>query len=294
VKPTIAIVAMGEMGAGVARALVQHGARVITSLAGRSRASAERAAKAGVEIVAEDRLLVADADFVLSVVPPCQARQFAGRVLRLLRECGHKPVFVDCNAISPASVREIAAPFVAEKLPFVDAGIIGAPPEAGRPGPRVYASGPEVARLEVLRDLGLDVRAVSAAIGEASALKMAYGGINKGLQALGAALLAAAVRHGVGPALLEEMQDSQPAVLSLLTRFLPGMYAKAYRWAGEMEEVARFLEPQAGASEMFLGAAHLYTEIAREHSTGPAGGLLALLDGFLRESVEAASSHRNL
>jgi 3-hydroxyisobutyrate dehydrogenase-like beta-hydroxyacid dehydrogenase len=279
---TVAIIAMGEMGAGVSQALVGNGARVITSLAGRSQASAGRAADAGVEIVNNDRALVAQADFILSIVPPARAAELADRLLPYMRGLERKPVFADCNAVAPATVRQIAVPFQAEGLPFVDAGIIGPPPAPGRPGPRFYASGEAVGRFEELRKFGVDVRPLSKEVGEASALKMTYGGINKGLQALGAAMILGAMRNGVAQALWQEMQDSQAAVLQVLVRSLPKMYAKAYRWVAEMEEVAKFLQPETGGSEMLNGAAHLYENLARDYAADAADGRIALLNEFLK------------
>lgn len=284
-KTTVAIVAMGEMGAGVGRALVECGARVLTSLDGRSQVSAERAAKAGVEVVRDDGALVGQADFVLSIVPPSRAAELAERLLPRIRAAERKPVFVECNAIAPATVRQIAAPFESEGLPFVDAGIIGPPPALGRTAPRFYASGGAVARFEEMRKFAMDVRPLSDKVGDASALKMAYGGINKGLQALGAALILGAVRNGVSQPLWREMRDSQPEVLQLLSRALPKMYAKAYRWIGEMEEVAKFLQPETGGSEMLNGAAHLYEEIARDYAGRAEHGHIALLGEFLEQST---------
>jgi 3-hydroxyisobutyrate dehydrogenase-like beta-hydroxyacid dehydrogenase len=276
---------MGEMGASVGRALVESGARVITSLAGRSPASAGRAAKAGVEAVDDDASLVAQADFVLSIVPPSRAVELAERLLPKIRGVQPKPVFVECNAVAPATVRQIAAPFQAEGLPFVDAGIIGPPPAPSRPAPRFYASGGAVGRFEELRQFSLDVRPLSSEVGDASALKMAYGGINKGLQALGAAMILGAVRAGVSKALWQEMQDSQSAVLQVLVRALPKMYAKAYRWIGEMEEVAKFLQPDAGGSEMLSGVAHVYEGIACDYAGGTDNERIRLLTEFLKQSA---------
>jgi 3-hydroxyisobutyrate dehydrogenase-like beta-hydroxyacid dehydrogenase len=276
---------MGEMGASVGRALVESGARVVTSLAGRSQASAGRAAKAGVEVVDDDGVLVAQADFVLSIVPPSRAVELAERLMPKIRGAQRKPVFVECNAVAPATVRQIAAPFQAEGLPFVDAGIIGPSPAPGRPGPRFYASGGAVGRFEELRKFSIDVRRLSSEIGDASALKMAYGGLNKGLQSLGAVMILGAVRAGVSKALWQEMQDSQSAVLQVLVRALPKMYAKAYRWIGEMEEITKFLQPDTGGSEMLNGAAHIYEGIARDYADGADNERIRLLTEFLEQSA---------
>jgi len=284
---TVAIIAMGEMGAGVSQDLVKHGVRVITSLTGRSPASAKRAAQAGAEIVNDDHALVAQADFVLSIVPPARAAELADRLLPHIRGLERKPVFVECNAVAPATVRQIAAPFQAEGLPFVDAGIVGPPPAPGRAGPRFYASGGAVSRFEELRKFGVDARPLSHEVGDASALKMAYGGLNKGIQALGSAIILGAMRSGVSQALWQELQDSQAAVLQLLIRSLPKMYAKAYRWIGEMEEIAKFLQPETGGSEMLNGAAHLYENIAHDYANDKADkGRVGLLNEFLKPGLQ--------
>src|SRR3954451_12161861 len=96
---------------------------------------------------------------------------------------------------------------------------------------------------------GLDIRIVGGGMGAASALKMSYAGITKGLTALGAAMMLGAARAGVAEALYAELAASQPALLAWFTRQIPGMYQKAYRWVAEMEEIAEFLEADAAAAE---------------------------------------------
>ncbi len=104
---TIAVIAMGEMGAGMARRLVERGARVLTSLAGRSAASAERARDAGVEPVSDAELVEA-AELFLSIVPPANALQLAERFRPLIARSSRKLFYVDCNANAPRTLRSIA------------------------------------------------------------------------------------------------------------------------------------------------------------------------------------------
>src|SRR5208283_5117864 len=109
---------------------------------------------------------------------------------------GRKPVYVDCNAVDPGTVARIAAIVGATGTPFVDAAIFGGPPRPGQPGPTFYLAGEPAAGLTGLQDLGLRVRLLDGPVGAASALKMAYAGITKGLTALGAAMVLAADRAG--------------------------------------------------------------------------------------------------
>jgi putative dehydrogenase len=268
--PVVAVIAAGAMGAAVGRRLTDHGVTVLTSLAGRSAATAARAAAAGMA-AASDAEIVA-ADFVLSILPPGDAPALAQRFATSLSASNVKPVYVECNAVNPATVERIAATIAPTGCAFVDAGIVGPPPKPSQPGqgknagPRFYASGEAAPRFATLRQYGLDVRVLEGPPGAASALKMSYAGITKGTQALGAAMLLAAARAGSAAALHEELQFSQPEILAWLQRFLPGMPGKAYRWVAEMQEIAGFVGDDPAARELFVGAAQFYERIAEDYS----------------------------
>src|SRR5919109_573188 len=148
--------------------------------------------------------------------------------------------------------------------PFVDAGIIGAPPKGNDAGPRFYASGPAAPRFAALKDYGLDVRVLGGPMSAASAMKMSYAGITKGTQALGAAMMLAATRGGTADALFAELQASQPPMLAWLKRSLSIMPPKAYRWIAEMHEIADFVSEDPSGHELYVGAAHFYEQIARD------------------------------
>jgi putative dehydrogenase len=261
---SVAIVAPGNMGAAIGRRLADNGARVLTSLAGRSAASGKRAHAAGMQAVGDAELV--QTDLLLSIVPPGDAIAFAERIAPLLATAASKPVFVDCNAVSPKTVARIAEIVAAAGAAFVDAGIIGAPPQPGTKGPVLYVSGEAASHALVLGAYGLDVREVEGGIGAACALKMSYAGITKGLTALGAAMMLGASRAGVAEALHAELAASQPAMLPWFTRQIPGMYQKAYRWVAEMQEIGDFLHADPAAADMFKGAARLYERLAGDGS----------------------------
>jgi 3-hydroxyisobutyrate dehydrogenase-like beta-hydroxyacid dehydrogenase len=274
---TVAILAAGAMGAAVGQRLREGGARVLTSLAGRGAATIERARRAGLVEAASDAELVGAADIVLSIVPPGEAAGLAARLRPALADAARPPLYADCNAVSPDSVRAIAAALAPAGCPFVDVGTIGGPPKPGAAGPKFYGSGPAAGRLAVLRDYGLDVRPLDGPVGAASALKMSYASLTKGLTALGAAMMLAAERSGAAAALRAELADSQPALHAWLARQVPAMYPKAYRWVAEMEEIARFLGEGTPEATMFEGAARLYERLAGAEGADD----LAALDRFL-------------
>jgi 3-hydroxyisobutyrate dehydrogenase-like beta-hydroxyacid dehydrogenase len=250
------------MGAAVGGRLVENGLKVLTSLTGRSADTLARAKKHGLTAASDEE--IASADFILSILPPGDAVALAQRFAGALTASNSKPVFVDCNAVSPPTVERIAAVIAPTGSPFVDAGIIGAPPKPGDAGPRFYASGPQAQRFARLKDFGLDVRLLGGPMTAASAMKMSYAGITKGTQALGAAMMLAATRGGSADALFAELSGSQPQVLAWMKRQLSIMPPKAYRWVAEMHEIADFVGEDPSAHELYVGAAHFYEQIAAD------------------------------
>jgi 3-hydroxyisobutyrate dehydrogenase-like beta-hydroxyacid dehydrogenase len=181
-----------------------------------------------------------------------------------------KPVYVDCNAVSPQTVERIAAIVAPTGADFVDAGIIGGPPREGY-SPAIYAAGPAVAKTAAVRDWGIDWRPIDGPIGAASGLKMSYAGITKGSTAIAAAMLLGAARFGCGEALIAELSKSQPDMLKRMRGSIPGMYDKAYRWVGEMEEISDFLGANKPSADMYAAVARLYEFLADQHAAPNAG-----------------------
>jgi len=276
----VAVIAPGAMGAAVGKRLADHGVKVLTSLAGRSAASTARAHSVGM-IAASDAEIVA-AEFILSILPPGEALALAQQFAPVLAASNAKPVYVDCNAINPATVERVAATIAPTGCSFVDCGIIGAPPKGDDAGPRFYASGEAATHFADLRQYGLDVRVLDGAPSAASALKMSYAGITKGTQAIGAAMILAACRAGSTDALMAELSFSQKELLRQFRVQLPMMPGKAYRWVAEMQEIAGFVGGDSAARELYDGAAQFYERMAQDFATDQKD--VAALKAFLDKS----------
>jgi len=160
----VAIIAPGAMGSAVGRRLSEHGARVLTSLTGRSISTIRRAEATG--MIGADDDAIAQADVILSILPPNEAFALAERFAAPLSRASHKAIFADCNAINVETVRRIDAVITPTGAAFVDGGIIGPPP--GQSGnPTFYFSGQAAPALAGLCDLGLKVRIMKAPLGAA-------------------------------------------------------------------------------------------------------------------------------
>jgi 3-hydroxyisobutyrate dehydrogenase-like beta-hydroxyacid dehydrogenase len=275
---TVAIIAPGAMGSGIAGRLTENKVAVLTSLQGRSDASAARARAAGMRDVDERQLM--EADIFLSIVPPGEALATAKRFAPIIAAANRKPIYVDCNAVSPATAAAIADAIAETGAPFADAGIIGPPPKPGSSNTKIYVSGPAAGELAVLNNYGLIVRALDGPLTAASALKMSYAGITKGFTALGAAMLLAATRGGAAEALKAELAESRSDLLGFLSRMIPAMYPKAYRFVDELDEIAAFVGKDHPESEMLAAAARLYERIAEDFEGDKEE--IAALDEFLR------------
>jgi len=252
-KNTIALLHPGEMGAAIGACLAKRGLRVVWASAGRGAGSRSRAKAANLEDLGSlERALVA-AEIVLSVCPPHGALALAREVAGLK----FKGVYVDANAISPETVRNVGRMVEKAGASFVDGGIIGPPPvEGGRS--RMYLAGRASSQIAALF-VGSNMEAIplDGTAGAASALKACYAGWTKGATALLAAIRALAEHEGVEAALLAEWKLSQPD-LEKRSEAVTAQARKAWRWIGEMEEIAASFEAAGLPGGFHLAAADLY------------------------------------
>ena len=259
---TVAVVATGEMGAAVAAVLAAGGASVVTALEGRSPRTHRLAEQAGIRDVGSVAAALAASGTFLSIVPPGQARRLAAQVAEALHARPRELLYLDCNAVSPATTDAVGALLSSVGATFVDAGIIGFPPQPGPQATRLYVSGPHAERALALGSHGLDVRVAGDQFGQASALKMCYAALTKGLTAIGTASLTVASRRGLARQLLAELELSQPVLLPWLERMLTSSPPKSYRWIAEMEEIALTFESDGLGAELFEGVADVYRALA--------------------------------
>jgi 3-hydroxyisobutyrate dehydrogenase-like beta-hydroxyacid dehydrogenase len=251
---TVGILSPGDMGHAIGAVLLEHRLRVITNLRGRSARTVALAA--GFRDVSDDETLVREADVLLSILPPDRACALAERVAAALHSTGARLLYVDCNAIAPRTVRAIEHVLTEAGADFVDGGIIGGPPQPGQSGPRLYVSGPRAGEVAELQASGLDVRVLGSHSGLASGLKMCYASVTKGLTALATIALTAGQAQGLQEALLAELRAL--SLFPTIERSVPGMPPKAYRWVGEMEEIAQTFADLGLPAQMSEGAASLY------------------------------------
>ena len=261
---TVGILSPGDMGHTVGDVLRQNGLRVITCLEGRSQRTRQLAEKAGIVDVPTYPQFVTEADLILSIMVPAQAISAASIVAETLQQVDTTLTYTDCNAIAPQTVRKLGDIITSAGGTFVDASIIGPPPRT--PGAtRFYASGPDLDLFSELNNYGLDIRALGAEVGLASAIKMCYASLTKGLTALCTELLTAASVLGVSEALTAEFQLSQSALFERMEKGLPGMPPKARRWIGEMEEISATFEHVGLTPNILTGAADMYRFVGDTH-----------------------------
>ena len=239
---TVGLLHPGEMGAAVGAVLRGQGVRVVWASEGRSEETRARAEAAGLED-AGSVVEVTRSDVVFSICPPHAA-------LEVARSAEFAGVYVDANAVSPATAREVAEA-VGE---FVDGGIVGSPPR--EPGTtRLYLSGDRASEVaELFAGSALDARVVS----NASAVKMAYAAWTKGTAAMLLAIRELARREGVEDTLLAEWDLSVPELRERYERARRSAEAKGWRWVGEMEEIAATFEADGLPGGFHRAAAEVY------------------------------------
>ncbi len=270
---TIGLLHPGQMGSAVGAAAKAGGARVVWVGEGRSDATHGRAEADALEDVAWLNALVNQSDVVLSICPPHAALAVAEEVAAL----GFRKIYVDANAVSPGTARRVAEIVERSGASYVDGGIIGGPPRrAGTT--RLYLSGERAQRVAtLLGDGALETIAIEGPATAASALKMAYAGYTKGSTALLIAMHALALHEGVHEALMAEWERSQPELIQRSGGGISSAATKAWRFVGEMEEIAASLQAAGVPDGFHRAAAELYGRLERfrDDPDAPGGAELA-------------------
>lgn len=234
---TIGILSPGEMGSSIARTVKRHDLHPITTLEGRSQQTRQNARDAGVENVTPEEM-AKRADVVLSVVVSDAVRDVARLVSEGARAAEQPVLFADMNPVAPRTVRSIATEF--EYVDVVDGCIVGPASDLSRA--TFYVSGPRAADVAGLADYGVNANVIGDRLGQASGLKLCYGGMTKGLSALGMDLFLVATALNIDSEVEELYQERHPGVMSFLDGRLPGNPKRAGRRAQELEELATTLE----------------------------------------------------
>ena len=255
---TIGVVHPGEMGSGVGASARAAGVRVIWASEARGAGTRRRAEADGLEDVQTLAALVREADIVISVCPPASAVEVAGQIAAL-RFGG---IYVDGNAVAPATSRRVGDIVSAAGASFVDGGIIGPPPR--QPGVcRLYLSGPRAGDVASAINGGLlEVIPLDGPVGAASAIKMAYAGWTKTSQALLMAVRAFAAREGIEDALLREWGISQKDLAKRSENAVAGTARKAWRFVGEMDELAAAFDAAGVPGDFHEAGAEIYRRMA--------------------------------
>ena len=284
----IAILSPGDMGHAIGRELGKRGLQVISWLSERSARTRSLAHRASIDEVDSLTRLVKDADLILSILVPAQAVDVARQVGEELARTEEQTYYADCNAVSPETVAEIEKQIALAGGRFIDASIIGAPPDSTA-RPRLYVSGKHARVMTQLDEKGVDVVLIGDSIGQASGIKMCYAALTKGTFALYYALAVAAQRMELLPQLLKEFEYSQPEAFQDMQKHLPKLPAKSARWVGEMKQIAATFSHTGVTPSFHNGAAEMYRLIS-ESSLGQETPETIDFHRTLEETISAISN----
>jgi len=287
----IGILSIGEMGYHWAKILTSRGIEVLTYAKDRSETTRKRAENVGVKCVPSTATLIKDADLIVSIVVPSAAKRVATKVAKAAAKSGRRNLLcLDANAISPMTADEIGKILQPSGINFVDGCIIGSATKMDK-GAVVYVSGPQAARIQELESYGFSVRVLGSTLAQASAFKVFYAGLTKGLQGLFVELLMGARRFGLLDEILKRYEESFPGLLDKVTSSIVGLRIHAARRAEEMDELKRtfghhgmkaFMAP--AVQKVLQSIAEL--DVGKASDTGAReGDLLETLELFFKKGL---------
>ena len=235
----IGIMSIGEMGYHWAQLLNLHGAEVLTYDRDRSEVTRKRAENVGVKSIGSVGQLCQEADLIVSIVVPSAALKIAAKIAKAAAQVNRKDLlYLDANAISPMTAEKINIVLGECGVSFVDGCIIGSAAKMNK-GAVVYASGPQASRILELKAYGFAVQVLGSGTSQASAFKVVYAGLTKGLQGLFVELLMGAKSFGLLDEIVNRYEESFPGLLDKVSSSIIGLRIHAARRAEEMDELKR-------------------------------------------------------
>lgn len=267
----------GEMGSYIAASAVATLGTTYWCSEGRSTATRARAAALGLVEIATLAEFCQTCELIIGICPPHGALQQA----RSLMDKGYTGIYVEANAVAPATVRQIATLLKLAGITCIDGGIVGLPD--GKAGSTcLYLSGPHADKVAACLGKGLVATTILGdEIGAASALKLCYAAWNKGSTALLAAVMASAEANGVRGALERQWDAHNPGFSKASSQRITGAARKAWRFGAEMREIAAMLQADDLPYDFFIGAADLYDRLDGYKDAGKPPDIEALLSKVL-------------
>ena len=287
----IGILSIGEMGYHWAKILTGRGVEVLTYAKDRSETTRKRAENVGVKCAPSMAALVKDADLIVSIVVPSAAKRVATKVAKAAAKSGRgNLLYLDANAISPMTADDIGKILQPSAVNFVDGCIIGSATKMDK-GAVVYVSGPQAAKIQELEPYGFSVKVLGSTVAQASAFKVVYAGLTKGLQGLFVELLMGARRFGLLDEIFKRYEESFPGLLDKVTSSIVGLRVHAARRAEEMDELKRTFGYHGMQAFMAPAAQKVLQSIAEldvgeaSAAGGREGDLLETLELFYRKGL---------
>ena len=266
----------GQMGVSLAASAIQSGHEVYWCSQGRSAATRKRAQEIGMKALESLEKIVKTCSTIVSVCPP----EFAKEVALSVIEAGFKGLYADVNAISPENALEISDLLEKADIDFVDGGIIGGP--AWEPGTLLYLSGAKALEItECFAGGILETSIIGEKIGQASTLKMCFAAYTKGTTALLTGILATAQSLGVRENLENHWSRNGSSFSEGTHRRIQVGAQKAWRFSGEMNEIAATLESTGIPGGFHHSASEIYKRLADFKDRDPAPSVDEIINSLL-------------
>ena len=268
----------GTMGISLAASARNSGHTALWASQGRSQATHDRANGQDLTDAGTLQSLCETCDTIICICPPAAAEDVARSALA----AGFQGLYVDANAISPARTRRIDAAIVAAGARFVDGSVMGGP--AWTPGRTwLYLAGPDAEEAAAGFSAGpLETYVLGPEIGHAAALKMCFAAYTKGSSALLSAIVAAAEANGVREALAMQWSRNGSDFAEQTERRVRGVTARAWRFAGELDEIADTFRDAGLPAGFGEAAAEIYRRTAHFKAAPEPPPLDAVLAALLK------------
>jgi 3-hydroxyisobutyrate dehydrogenase-like beta-hydroxyacid dehydrogenase len=285
---TIGLLYAGDMGAAVAQVIRANGARVVSTFAGRSRATAQRCQQAQIELLPSTQDVIRQSQVILSCVPPAAAEEVARDFCRCADFAPAGTIYVDLNSISPEQSQALAETITRTGRHYVDGAINGLAKNLTTSG-TILLSGPRAAEIAPLFTGASRIRVLGSNVGAASAMKMLLAGLSKGLCGLFAELALIAQQHDMLEAFAQTSTEIYSGMMLVVERMLPTYAQHAARRATEMQELEATAHA-AGLNPPVITAVRQLHEMLASATYEPTETVASLIQRLDQQNIARATA----
>lgn len=259
-EPVIAIISLGDMGTQISRVLIENKFRVITAGEGRSEKTLENIHNTGVENTGSLKDTVEKAEVIISLTSPERSLRLAENIAMCLKDSQNRPLYIDLNSNTSAVALLIEKLLTQIHIPFLNGAVMGTSKDIPYTAELVISGVNRNKFFDLFGNL-FKIKDAGEKTEAASAYKLLFSLVNKGVNALFFETMTAAAHFGILDELNKSLEDFLPGTYQDLLKTTPTYPQHIFRRIDEMKGLSEMLNNENLPNVIASGTAETFDKV---------------------------------